>query len=189
MKKFIVLYHAPIDAMKQMAGVPKEEQAKGMEAWMVWAQKCGDKLVDLGAPLMGGQRVNPDGKSADSTKEVCGYSILQAKDINEAKNCYRAIRILAGMRPAVLKCMKPCHCRVCNYFLKIPFSIPVPAGIFFGLPAENLLKAGLWAALHNSATVRVGSLSHGNRGCYSLPSGAQTPTVFSFFPGWQESPF
>jgi hypothetical protein len=85
MKKFIVIYHAPMDAMKQMADVPKEEQAKGMEAWMVWAKKCGNKLVDLGAPLMGGQRVNPDGKSTDSNKEVCGYSILHAKDMNEAK--------------------------------------------------------------------------------------------------------
>ena len=49
MKKFIVIYHAPMDAMQQMASVTKEEQAKGMEAWMVWARKCGDKLVDLGA--------------------------------------------------------------------------------------------------------------------------------------------
>jgi len=52
MKKFIVLYHAPVDAMKQTAGASSEEQAKGMEAWMQWAKKTGDKLVDLGAPLM-----------------------------------------------------------------------------------------------------------------------------------------
>jgi hypothetical protein len=85
MKKFIVLYHAPMDAMQQMASVPPEEQAKGMEGWMMWAKKCGDKLVDLGAPLMSGQRVNPDGKSAASTKEICGYSILQANNMEEAK--------------------------------------------------------------------------------------------------------
>lgn len=85
MKKFIVLYHAPMDAMQQMANVSKEEQAKGMEAWFAWSKKCGDKLVDLGAPLMGGQRVNPNGKSFASNKEVCGYSVLQAKDMDEAK--------------------------------------------------------------------------------------------------------
>lgn len=84
MKKFIVIYYAPIEAMKQMANVPKEEQAKGMEGWMVWAKKCGDKLVDLGAPLRTGKALSPGGKSTESKKEVTGYSVLQAKDINEA---------------------------------------------------------------------------------------------------------
>ncbi len=28
MKKFIVIYHAPMDTMQQMASVPPEEQAK-----------------------------------------------------------------------------------------------------------------------------------------------------------------
>jgi hypothetical protein len=85
MKKFIVIYHAPEDAMKKMASVPKEEQAKGMEAWMTWSQKCGDKLVDMGSPLMGGQGLSPDGKSKDSNKGVAGYSILQAENMEGAK--------------------------------------------------------------------------------------------------------
>ena len=84
MKKFIVIYHATTEAMKQMASVPPEEQAKGMEGWMVWAQKCGDKLVD-GAPLMGGQSLTRNGKSQDSNKGVSGYSILQAENMDEAK--------------------------------------------------------------------------------------------------------
>lgn len=71
--------------MQKMASVPKEEQAKGMEAWMTWSQKCGDKLVDMGSPLMGGQELSPDGKSKDSNKEVAGYSILQAENMEEAK--------------------------------------------------------------------------------------------------------
>jgi hypothetical protein len=84
MKKFIVIYHAPANALKQMAKVPKEQQAKGMEGWMKWAKKCGDKLVDMGAPLMGGQQVNPDGTGAASRKGVCGYSVLQAKNMKGA---------------------------------------------------------------------------------------------------------
>ncbi len=84
MKKFIVIYHTPAEAAKQMANISKEDQAKGMEGWMKWAQKCGDKLVDMGAPLMGGQRLSPDGKSANSNKEVNGYSILQAEDMKGA---------------------------------------------------------------------------------------------------------
>jgi hypothetical protein len=55
-----------------------------MELWMQWATKCGNKLVDLGAPLMNGMALIPNGKSANSKKEVTGYSVLQAKDMNEA---------------------------------------------------------------------------------------------------------
>jgi len=85
MKKFIVLYHAPADAMNQTANTSPEEQAKGMELWMDWAKKCGDKLVDLGAPLSNGQQLTPDGKSKSSNKNVAGYSILQAENMDEAK--------------------------------------------------------------------------------------------------------
>lgn len=85
MKKFLVIYHATNDAMQQMTTATPEEMKKGMEGWMVWAQKCGDKLLDMGAPLMGGQALSPDGTSKDSTYGVNGYSILQAENMNEAK--------------------------------------------------------------------------------------------------------
>ena len=85
MKKFIILYHAPEDAMKQTANVSPEEQAKGMEGWMQWAKNCGDKLLDLGSPLMNGQQLNPDGKSKKSSKNVAGYSLLQAENMDNAK--------------------------------------------------------------------------------------------------------
>lgn len=56
-----------------------------MEAWMTWAKKCGTHLVDLGAPLMGGQQLNGEGKFSASGKNVCGYSVLQASSMDEAK--------------------------------------------------------------------------------------------------------
>ncbi len=79
MKKFIVLYHAPMIAMQQGAKQSPEEMAKGMEGWMQWAQRCGNKLVDLGAPLANGQQLNQGGKIENSDKSVVGYSILQAE--------------------------------------------------------------------------------------------------------------
>ncbi len=84
MKKFIVIYHATNEAMKQMANATSEQQKAGMEAWMKWAQQCGNKLVDMGAPLMGGQSLGADGKHKNSAKEVTGYSVLQARDMKEA---------------------------------------------------------------------------------------------------------
>ena len=85
MKKYIVIYHAPEELMAQSANSTPEEMEKGMEPWMVWAAKCGDQLVDLGAPLMGGQKLLPDGKIENSIREVAGYSVLQAENMEEAK--------------------------------------------------------------------------------------------------------
>ncbi len=44
----------------------------------------GDKLVDFGSPLMNGTRLLPDGRSEMSKKDVTGYSIIQANDMEEA---------------------------------------------------------------------------------------------------------
>src|SRR5262245_16552774 len=84
MKKYIVLYTSPVEANQQMAEASPEEQAKGMEIWMQWAQRCGDRLVDLGSPLTSGQRLSPTGSTA-SNLNVAGYSVLQAENMEEAK--------------------------------------------------------------------------------------------------------
>ena len=52
---------------------------------MTWAKKCGDQLVDLGSPLMGGQQLSLGGGSSNSNKGVTGYSILQANSMEQAK--------------------------------------------------------------------------------------------------------
>ena len=85
MKKYVVIYHAPQDFLEQSASNDQAEMEKGMEDWMVWAKKCGDKLVDLGLPLMGGKRLLPDGGIDDSSRQVCGYSVLQAENMEEAQ--------------------------------------------------------------------------------------------------------
>ena len=85
MKKFIVIYHTPNDAQMEASNTSPEQQAEGMKLWMDWAKNCGDKLIDMGSPLTNGQSLTPSGSSA-SKKEVVGYSILQAKDMEEAKS-------------------------------------------------------------------------------------------------------
>jgi hypothetical protein len=71
--------------MKDMANTTPEDRKKGMEEWMVWAEKCGSNLVDMGAPLMNGEQLIPDGTSKNSDKNVVGYSILDAENLEEAK--------------------------------------------------------------------------------------------------------
>jgi hypothetical protein len=74
MTKFLVLYRATSTAAEQMAaGTPEQAQA-GMEAWMAWAQRAGDAVVDLGSPLA---VVEAGGDAGDP---IGGYSVLQAED-------------------------------------------------------------------------------------------------------------
>lgn len=75
-----------MDFMEQAGTSTPEEMEKGMEAWMVWARKCGDRLVDFGTPLAKGLKLLPDGKSHSSESKVCGYSILQAENLEEASD-------------------------------------------------------------------------------------------------------
>lgn len=41
--------------------------------------------MDMGTPLMNGQQLNHDGTSKNSDKNVLGYSILQAENMDDAK--------------------------------------------------------------------------------------------------------
>lgn len=86
MKRFVVIYHAPAEAMAAMGEATPEQKAEGMKPWLAWKDRLGDKLLDFGAPLVGGQLLKPDGTTQTSTKDVSGYSIIQANDIEEAKS-------------------------------------------------------------------------------------------------------
>ena len=70
MTRFMVLYLSSTSAREQMADATPEQAQAGIAAWMQWAGKAGDAIVDLGAPLVA------TGSSAVS--EVSGYSIMQA---------------------------------------------------------------------------------------------------------------
>lgn len=85
MKKFLVVYHAPKEAMQQMANVTPDQQAEGMKAWMQWMQRVGPNMVDPGSPLINGQQINADGSEKPSSKNVSGYTIVQAENMEAAK--------------------------------------------------------------------------------------------------------
>lgn len=96
MKKFLVIYHAPAEALKQMSKMTPEQGAKGMQAWANWAKKCGKQLVDMGSPLYNGQELLAKGKSEKSKKNVSGYSVLEAKSMAEAKKLLKGHPHLNG---------------------------------------------------------------------------------------------
>jgi len=82
MTKFMVLYRSAVSAKDQMASATAEQAKAGMEAWMAWAAKAGDAVVDLGAPLESVAHAGP-GSTADGAAQITGFSILQAESAGE----------------------------------------------------------------------------------------------------------
>lgn len=80
MKKFVVLYLAPISAAEQMTKASPEQAKAGMDAWMAWARKAGNAVVDLGSPLGAGSSL-ARGKVSPGTLQYAGYSILQGESM------------------------------------------------------------------------------------------------------------
>jgi hypothetical protein len=82
MTKYVFIYHAPMTPAD--AAPPTQEQMDAVMAeWNNWAARVGDRMIDFGTPLAGGVRVAPDGTSP-STREVAGYSIIEAEDMDAA---------------------------------------------------------------------------------------------------------
>jgi len=86
MKKFVLIYHSTPEEMAEFAKASPEQKAEGMKPWFAWKERIGDHLIDFGAPLMGGIRINADGSTSPSTKEVTGYSVIQATDMAQAQS-------------------------------------------------------------------------------------------------------
>ena len=98
-KKFLIIYHAPIDALTQTANSSPEEMAKGMAMWKTWAKRVGSKLTDLGTPLVNGTRLHSNGSSAPSTRDVAGYSLLEAEDWDEVADLLLGHPHISGWHP------------------------------------------------------------------------------------------
>jgi hypothetical protein len=98
-KRFLIIYHAPIEAMEQTANVTPEQQAEGMAMWNAWAKRAGSRLHDLGAPLINGKRLRANGSTSPSTKDVAGYSLLQAEDWDEVMDLLEGHPHISGWHP------------------------------------------------------------------------------------------
>lgn len=83
MSRFVFIYHAPTTPAEAAPPSP-DDMAASMAEWNAWAGKVGDDLVDFGTPLADGVRVTADRSVTPSTREVVGYSILEAADLDAA---------------------------------------------------------------------------------------------------------
>lgn len=69
MSKYMVCYNTTSAMRAQMAQIPPEQAAAGMQEWMTWGERVGDRLVDMGSPP------EIDG---DADVQVSGYSVIDA---------------------------------------------------------------------------------------------------------------
>ncbi|MFI1919412.1 hypothetical protein [Nocardia sp. NPDC020380] len=83
MKRYIVLYRAPLSVAERFARATPEEAAKGLQLWADWSDRIGAGLVDAGGPLGNARRVTPT--TIDPTDSgIIGMSILQAETMDDA---------------------------------------------------------------------------------------------------------
>jgi hypothetical protein len=88
MTKYVFIYHAPMTPAEATPPSPEQVEAV-MGEWNAWAGRVGDGLVDFGTPLAGGVRVSPEGTSP-SSREVAGYSIIEAENLDAAVELARS---------------------------------------------------------------------------------------------------
>jgi hypothetical protein len=82
MTKYVFIYHAPMTPAQAAPPTPEQMEAV-MGQWNAWAGRVGERMVDFGTPLAGGVRVTPEATSP-STRQVAGYSIIDADDLASA---------------------------------------------------------------------------------------------------------
>ena len=82
MAKYVFIYHAPMTPAEAAPPTPEQMEAV-MSEWNAWASRVGDRMVDFGTPLAGGVRVTTNGTSS-STRDVAGYSIIEADNLDAA---------------------------------------------------------------------------------------------------------
>ena len=84
MPKFLVLYISETPAEQQMNASP-EDIKKGMEPWVAWFKKQGSALIDQGNPTGKAVAINKKGAAKTHAEKVTGYTIIEAKDVYQAK--------------------------------------------------------------------------------------------------------
>jgi hypothetical protein len=92
MSEFVLLYRDSVEARQQRMGSPNQAQQE-MTKWQAWFKEMTEKgqLKTLGQPLdlvgkvIGGKkRTITDGPFSETKDVIGGYSVIVAKDLNDA---------------------------------------------------------------------------------------------------------
>jgi len=104
MSEFVFLYRITEASRRDAMGTPERAQ-QSMQRWLAWMQQLESKghLKDRGQPLelvgkvvRGAQKTVTDGPYAEAKDLVAGFTIIQARDVNEAVELSHGCPILEG---------------------------------------------------------------------------------------------
>jgi hypothetical protein len=103
MSEFIFLYRTPEAERRERMGTPERAQ-QSMQMWMAWMRDLEAKghLKDRGQPLDGAGKVVrkgkvvTDGPYAETKDLVAGFTIIEARDLEEAADLAAGCPILQG---------------------------------------------------------------------------------------------
>jgi hypothetical protein len=84
MRAFILLYNGP--------PTPRNTTHEG---WPEWFDGAGDRLLDMGSPMLNAFVVRADGSISDNAAPLNGFSIVAAEDRDEAVGLIRNHPFLA----------------------------------------------------------------------------------------------
>src|SRR5436190_10501432 len=93
MKKFVFVYHGKT----RPENISKEAMKETMDKWMAWFGTFQDKMVDGGNPFAHeGKSVSAKGVETISADKwpATGYTIINAKDIDEASEIAQGCPVL-----------------------------------------------------------------------------------------------
>jgi len=65
------------------------------EGWPEWFERAGERLVDMGSPMVNGFVVHANGTTTDTPSAFNGYSVIQADDRGQALDSIREHPYLA----------------------------------------------------------------------------------------------
>jgi hypothetical protein len=104
MSQFLYLYRMTDDARQDAMGTPERAQ-QNMQRWMAWMSDLDKKghLKDRGQPLertgkvvRGQQKTVTDGPFTETKDLVGGFTLVEARDIDQAVELSRGCPILDG---------------------------------------------------------------------------------------------
>jgi hypothetical protein len=104
MSQFLYLYRMTADTRQAAMGTPEQAQ-QSMQRWMKWMQEleAAGHLKDRGQPLertgkvvRGQQKTVTDGPYTEAKDLVGGFTLVEARDIDEAVRLSHGCPILEG---------------------------------------------------------------------------------------------
>jgi len=104
MSKYVYLFRASADDQRAAMGTPEQAQ-RSLQAWLTWIrdleakghlQQRGEPLLPEGSVVRGPKQVVTDGPFVEIKDMVCGFIVVEARDLAQAVELAHGCPMLYG---------------------------------------------------------------------------------------------